>query len=202
MFKPLLATAAISAAAFALPSAANAATQVDVGPEGLTPGETVTCDFETAATCAGGFTGGTSGRYTSDQGGVAVMQNGTAFYAVLKNTAVLSLAGLNWRNFSFDWGTIDGYNSVTLNFAGGGSETFTSSIFGAIPGNANRRVAFSSSKVIQSVGFTSTQRSFEFDNIAGSVPEPGTWLLMILGLGAVGFSMRRRQTTSTRFQFA
>lgn len=35
-----------------------------------------------------------------------------------------------------------------------------------------------------------------------AVPEPGAWLLMILGLGAVGFSMRRRQNTSVRLQFA
>lgn len=38
--------------------------------------------------------------------------------------------------------------------------------------------------------------------VGTAVPEPGTWLLMILGLGAVGFAMRRRQTTSVRFQFA
>lgn len=35
-----------------------------------------------------------------------------------------------------------------------------------------------------------------------SVPEPGTWMLMILGLGAVGFAMRRRQSAAVRFQFA
>lgn len=35
-----------------------------------------------------------------------------------------------------------------------------------------------------------------------TVPEPGTWLLMILGLGAVGFAMRRRQNASVRLQFA
>jgi len=35
-----------------------------------------------------------------------------------------------------------------------------------------------------------------------AVPEPGTWLLMILGLGAVGFAMRRSSTSSVRFQFA
>lgn len=37
---------------------------------------------------------------------------------------------------------------------------------------------------------------------APAIPEPGTWMLMILGLGAVGFSMRRRQNTSVRLQFA
>lgn len=35
-----------------------------------------------------------------------------------------------------------------------------------------------------------------------TVPEPGTWMLMILGLGAVGFAMRRRQNASVRLQFA
>ena len=36
------------------------------------------------------------------------------------------------------------------------------------------------------------------DFIAG-VPEPGTWAMMIAGLGAVGFSMRRRRNVSVSF---
>lgn len=36
-----------------------------------------------------------------------------------------------------------------------------------------------------------------------AVPEPSTWLLMILGFGAIGFGMRRRnQTQRIRFNFA
>jgi len=35
-----------------------------------------------------------------------------------------------------------------------------------------------------------------------AVPEPGTWMLMILGLGAVGFAMRRRTKAAVNFQFA
>lgn len=32
--------------------------------------------------------------------------------------------------------------------------------------------------------------------LVGSVPEPGTWALMLLGFGAIGYSMRRRRTVA------
>jgi hypothetical protein len=49
------------------------------------------------------------------------------------------------------------------------------------------------------VTFTSGQ-TFDFN--VSAIPEPGTWMLMILGLGAVGFAMRRRQAATVRYQFA
>lgn len=59
--------------------------------------------------------------------------------------------------------------------------------------------AFTTNTVLNSIGFetspgvviTATRA------IPAAVPEPGTWGLMILGFGAVGFAMRRRQTRTT-----
>jgi PEP-CTERM motif len=40
--------------------------------------------------------------------------------------------------------------------------------------------------------------AFTFPGAAGGVPQPGTWAMMLLGFGAVGFSMRRRRTSAAR----
>lgn len=37
---------------------------------------------------------------------------------------------------------------------------------------------------------------------AGAVPEPATWAMMILGMGAVGYAMRRRQKATAKVRFA
>ena len=37
---------------------------------------------------------------------------------------------------------------------------------------------------------------------AAAVPEPATWLMMLGGLGAIGFGMRRRRTVRTTVSFA
>lgn len=39
--------------------------------------------------------------------------------------------------------------------------------------------------------------TYNFEAATGAVPEPATWALMILGMGAVGFAMRRRNKTTT-----
>ena len=39
-------------------------------------------------------------------------------------------------------------------------------------------------------------------DVTSAIPEPGTWMLMLLGFAAIGFSMRSRAKTQVRFQFA
>jgi hypothetical protein len=40
--------------------------------------------------------------------------------------------------------------------------------------------------------------AFTFPGGGGGVPEPATWAMMLLGFGAVGFSMRRARTSAAR----
>jgi hypothetical protein len=66
----------------------------------------------------------------------------------------------------------------------------------------------SAGTVIAPFGFiTSTNNfnsniSFAITQATGAVPEPATWAMMILGMGAVGFAMRRKSKVTTRVSFA
>lgn len=110
--------------------------------------------------------------------------------------------------FSFALGSLDTYNTLTLLLAGGGTVDF----FGAginegviangnqVSANTNGRVTYTvnGGPAIVGATFRSTQNSFEFDDLAvRAVPEPATWMMMILGFGAVGFGMRRRRSAGT-----
>lgn len=46
------------------------------------------------------------------------------------------------------------------------------------------------------------QRANFAPTAVGAVPEPATWAMMILGMGAVGFAMRRRSKVKTSVKFA
>jgi hypothetical protein len=54
-------------------------------------------------------------------------------------------------------------------------------------------------------GFNATPVQLSFtlvSNATGAVPEPATWAMMILGMGAVGFAMRRKSNVTTNVAFA
>lgn len=55
--------------------------------------------------------------------------------------------------------------------------------------------AYTTNTIVNSIGFetTANEAITATTAIAAAVPEPGTWVLMILGFGAVGYGLRRRR---------
>jgi len=119
---------------------------------------------------------------------------------------------IDW--ISFIWGSIDAYNTLDVLDAGGGIlASFTGSSVTVPPDGdqsdpaTNRLVKLTFTGAertsVDRLRFSSTQNAFEFDNVAvGAVPEPGTWMLMLMGMAAVGFSMRRKEKQTVRVRFA
>ena len=142
---------------------------------------------------------------------------GTSYLSVLGGgSATYSLASLLPRAVQFDWGSLDGYNTLTIRTLAGGLFTFVPGSPGFPPnadhdGNqvnndTNGRFTFSlanltSNDRISSLTFASSGNSFEVDNLAvsGAVPEPASWALMIGGFGLVGYAMRRRKAAGVAF---
>lgn len=191
MFKKFAASAALAASALVLPSAANAAIQI---------GDSVTCTTTT----------GPENSSCDDLGGSPIPKRdwemtstntvgeGVEFWFRATNAdnpfmsidfsnGILTLSSIGARNIS----------ATFLEFTS--SRPFLDVTNG-------RGVLADKARVINGVLRIDLRRNYTENTTTTwnvtAVPEPGTWLLMILGLGAVGFSMRRRQATATRFQFA
>ena len=71
--------------------------------------------------------------------------------------------------------------SLTLDFQGARSFTIASGTIGNNPNSVFSEIT-----------------SYE---TAGAVPEPATWMMMLLGLAGVGFSMRRRDQQTLRIRY-
>ncbi|MBS0332854.1 MAG: PEPxxWA-CTERM sorting domain-containing protein [Proteobacteria bacterium] len=110
-------------------------------------------------------------------------------------------------NFQFYMGSPDDYNTVTFTFVDSSINPITLSgaaIWGGAPaGNGDQSqgftVSYAFSSQVKSVNFASSANSFEFDKLAGAVPEPASWALMILGFGGAGAALRgqrRRQAVA------
>jgi hypothetical protein len=110
-------------------------------------------------------------------------------------------------SFSFFWGSIDDYNTITI-FTTNGSEALTGADVASLVGdgvqatgcqtvtNCNRYFTFTDTGGdITGFSMSSAQNSFEITNISAAVPEPATWAMMILGFLGIGFMAYRRQNT-------
>jgi hypothetical protein len=207
MKKFLFGAAAAAAVSFAFAGSANAALTYGFIPGGDAPvgSDTLLYDFNVLGDLSmldPGYTNtiihvGTP----SDSSGATnpfSIPYGTNYLDVLANGSATITFDTLMRSISFNWGSIDTYNTVTIHWSGG-----SQSIIGA-PGGGGQNSPSTNGAFWANVGagesisgltFTSAQNSFEIDDLSGSaVPEPATWAMMITGFGLAGAAIRRRRT--------
>lgn len=102
------------------------------------------------------------------------------------------------HSFGLYWGSIDAYNTLTFYNNGIAFLSYTGSDIVPLIANgnqaddaSNRYVTFSNLTFDQVV-LSSSQNSFEVDNISAGVPELSTWLMMLIGFAGIGLVAYRR----------
>jgi len=158
---------------------------------------------------------------TTNQGGIGVIftsttdtlltsASGQAVITALDgllNSVTFSLAGgLGFTNFEFDLqDSASSPQSVVVN-TNLGSHTFTN-----LSGNgANWIGEAANGEFFNSVTWTGSGSGYDnmkqlrLGGFTSAVPEPGTWAMMLLGLGGLAWALRRknRVTTRARIRFA
>lgn len=207
---------ALTISAFALAAGlsgtANATISVSVTPGSTTyTGPTPTYDFDTPATTPP-LSGGAIVTQPNTSAHAQPVGS-TGFYYSVGPTdgepGTIDLTAFGDINvISFIWGSVDSYNTLQFIDALGnalvGGTFIGNDIFNPANGNqtdpnTNPLVTFTftgaDASNVAGIRLTSNgQNAFETDNYAiNPVPEPATWAMMLLGFGAIGFSMRRRK---------
>ena len=173
-------------------------------------GPGVVWDFNTDVTPAG-FSAivGTGTGYTlqsnsNDLGAQPAYSDGSRYLAVQGGGTATLQSTSSFDSVSWFMGSIDDYNTVSiLDRLGGVIASFTGvDLSNPYPADGNqsisatnRRITFTreaSDPIIGGISFASSKNSAEVDNVVFAVPEPATWIFMLLGFGVVGVSMRAR----------
>lgn len=120
---------------------------------------------------------------------------GGTFYSVLSGSASFSLNPAEWLAYppnDFDDRTIITGNDLGYYDYSGSDTTFTINGSHSIFRRGTCGDYESGDDFCGNVRYTLTYDYTPFDGV-GAVPEPGTWAMMLLGFGAIGFAMRRRR---------
>ncbi|THD57887.1 PEPxxWA-CTERM sorting domain-containing protein [Phenylobacterium sp.] len=216
----LLALAASAAVALAAASSASAADYAITTVAGDHVTDPLITDFNSNSSgaitdLAAGYTfnQGPGGLAFTRDGGLGLLSgvsapppadNGVsgAFYETVTTGGAATLTAKTPLDyFQFYMGSPDDYNQIEFTFANPALSPLIltgTQIWGGSPdGNGDQSQGFTVSyhfdAPVSSVTFTSTGNSFEFDKLAGSVPEPASWALMILGFGGAGAALRSRR---------
>lgn len=130
-------------------------------------------------------------------------------------------------DFSFVGTAIPDATITITNLLTGDDATFAAALLGtvqssgALQGSQQLGFGFMNGSILASedINFdASINNTFQIDLFGGgqtlsafaqlgsgavaAVPEPGTWAMMLLGFGAIGFSIRRRRRTNDQLQLA
>ncbi len=196
--------AAASAVFVSLALAASASASVSFVGDGtaLPPGETTITNFANLD----GVTG-SAGLFTGSQGGVSaapalsVSTFDTASYLSVQGEESATLSFSPLHEVSIYVGSLDSYNTIA--FGGPGAVSYTGAQLAALTGatddgnqtsaTSNGRFIFDFSTPVTSVTFSSTTNAFEIASVAGAVPEPASWALMLVGVGGMGVALRGRR---------
>ena len=157
------------AAALAFGSAANAAQTIVIsGPSGTYGDDEVLCDNGGSDPC--------EFEHTYDFLSPAGYE--------LVSATISSVAADAFTNIDLDWVTLNG---VTFNLLLQGGQVE----FGTL---LNQALIEGGNNTITVHGTTGGNGAYSgVLSFSPGVPEPGTWAMMLLGFGAVGFSLRRRR---------
>jgi PEP-CTERM motif len=209
MIKKLL---AIGALAMAFPAQAAVTINYVGGTNAMPPGLTTIENFEGFAPLAS--IGTNANAYSASVANTAAKPafNSTGNFGAVLAGGTYDITFAPTSIFSFVLGSLDSYNKLTLFFASGGPVIYNGAEINDGPvadgdqagSGTNGRVTYTvtgSTPLITGARFESIgSNAFEFDDMAvAAVPEPSTWMMMLLGFAAVGFSMRRKQNLRPSF---
>jgi hypothetical protein len=146
-------------------------------------------------------TGSSDGLYADIYAGTDVA--GTPYNSVRTGGSLTyNLTGVAGSIFRFIWGTVDDYNTLTINNTGGGTEVIGGELIktlagGVAQGVANVIVEIKADSAFKSVTLTSSGNSFEHafnPPELAPVPVPAAGLLLVAALGGLGVAARRRKS--------
>jgi hypothetical protein len=148
---------------------------------------------------------------TGNQSNAAAIPGDTTPYLAVTGGSASIAFTAPVKSFSFDYSTVDTYNTLTIYYKDGSTSTITGSdILGTKYATGQTSGSFiinGDGQLISSLKLTSPSPAFEVDNLAISanlapvpgVPEPATWAMMLLGFGLIGFVARRRMNVSVSY---